>query len=102
MRPIDADELSKDIEEAYKKAEEEGWKPGDVARILCAIVAAPTLDIEPVRHGRWLDPDYIYIGVKRCVCSLCKDDEYWIKRYLTTEENYCPNCGARMDLEERE
>lgn len=100
MRPIDADELSKDIEEAYKKAEEEGWKPGDVARILCAIVAAPTLDLEPVRHGRWIHTDMARKWKGKDECSECGYHDRF--RLDLSAFNYCPNCGARMDLEERE
>lgn len=48
---------------------------------------APTIDA--VRHGRWMeatreDPCYY-------VCSICG-------KMVDIEENYCPNCGAKMDL----
>jgi hypothetical protein len=59
----------------------------------------PAVDAEPVRHGRWIEPDYVYFGAKRYICNQCKDDEYWENRYHNYKENYCPNCGARMDLE---
>lgn len=50
-----------------------------------------------VRHGRWEDAPYTYFGAKRYVCSECKDDDFWKKRYVEIKENYCPNCGAKMD-----
>lgn len=57
----------------------------------------PAADVEPVRHGRWVEPSWIYYGAKQYVCDQCKNDEYWRKRLLNYKENYCPNCGARMD-----
>lgn len=65
----------------------------DVLRIVCD---APAIDAEPVRHGEWVDVDYVYFGPKSYVCSLCKDDKYWMERYHYSKENYCPNCGAKM------
>ena len=47
-------------------------------------------DVSPVRHGRWLcvdtDTEQFFL------CNRCKKKEYW-------ESDYCPNCGAKMDLE---
>ena len=39
-------------------------------------------------HGKWFD-----VGSLSCRCSACgcKNDK---------ETNYCPNCGAKMDLKE--
>ena len=50
----------------------------------------PSADVAPVQHGRWLcvdtDTEQFFL------CNRCKKKEYW-------ESNYCPNCGAKMDLE---
>ena len=54
---------------------------------------------DSVRHGRWIEPDYVYFGAKQYICDQCKDDEYWKKRYHNYKENYCPHCGAKMDGE---
>ena len=63
-----------------------------------AIDDAPTIDAEPVRHGKWIDEgqyaDYHPHHAWRC--SECGEhvieiDTSWFK--------YCPNCGARMDEE---
>ena len=58
----------------------------------------PSADVAPVRHGRWearaiprSDPDGDWIALEYH-CSLCNRLEY-------RKENYCPNCGAKMDLE---
>ena len=47
-------------------------------------------DVAPVRHGRW-----IALHDEFCTCSICKYPVYvgW------NQTNYCPNCGAIMDLE---
>lgn len=65
------------------------------------IDAQPTIDAEPVRHGKWV-PKYIRIcgqdwasGMK---CSECGEDALNAEgeEFLT---DYCPACGARMDKE---
>ena len=63
-------------------------------RQLRAIRELPAADVAEVVHGRWIwneegeiDWDQFYR------CSNCGDKEYW-------ESNFCPNCGAKMDLEE--
>ena len=56
----------------------------------------PTADVEPVRHGRWIEKQekdtfagYLY----SYECSECGS----VKQ---RKEPYCPNCGAKMDLED--
>lgn len=62
------------------------------------ISAAPAVDAEPVRHGRWIehlqydDEGYLYICY---ACSECGRIELYEK------EPYC-HCGAKMDLEVKE
>ena len=58
----------------------------------------PAADVAPVRHGRWLGwgksgtPTYENYGT----CSVCGEDA----EIYTEHRNYCPNCGAKMDLED--
>lgn len=58
----------------------------------------PTIDAEPVRHGRWIDRgDYVttaYGSLDLKICSEC-NAEVTLDGY----DYYCPNCGAKMDLE---
>lgn len=53
----------------------------------------PTADVAPVRHGRWGThsdrPDSLICSVCNCGFDMWKHDPH----------NYCPNCGAKMDLE---
>lgn len=58
--------------------------------------------LEPVRHGRWerimefnCNPYESEIEEKCSICGRC------VQRYgAQPQDNYCPNCGAKMDLEE--
>ncbi len=51
-------------------------------------------DVEPVVHGRWKKT--AYSGVSRCSCC---DKPSSTPDCLDEFFNYCPNCGAKMDLE---
>lgn len=71
----------------------DGWNAA-----LEIIQAFPAADVAPVVHGRWKleptnpydDPGYKNRMIKRCSCCGWQN----ACRY-----NYCPNCGAKMDLE---
>ena len=54
------------------------------------------VEVSPVRHGRWLDGKCTACGWEEPdVCTwMGYDNEAWI------ETPYCPNCGAKMDLED--
>ena len=57
------------------------------------ITELPAVDAAPVVHARWIDiPDKPYWDQK--MCSVCGD-------YFCCQNNYCPNCGAKMDEEAR-
>ena len=62
------------------------------------IFELPAVDVAPVVHGRW-----IYKGARGrfpvCECSVCGNAENADWAILGNNVNYCPNCGARMDLE---
>lgn len=83
MRLIDADELLDDLifpTEQFKKAFTE------------MINDCPTIDAEPIKHGRWvIEPDATIMR-----CNICG----WAFEYyggLEEEWNNCPHCGAQMD-----
>ena len=64
------------------------------------VSAAPTVDAVEVVHGRWVlgnvEPGYFTPGGNRpWVCSKC--GEVISYRLDKPMENYCPNCGAKMD-----
>ena len=100
MRLIDADALGKPIYaeddnltgammtcdeiDMYNEGIDAAWN---------RIKQAPTIDAEPVRHGKWIE----HLNYKEE-----RDGYYWCplcQKMATREYNYCPNCGAKMDLE---
>lgn len=60
----------------------------DVARDLEAA------DVAPVVHGRWVYGEDVDIQ-----CSVCGADALTEGDYRQVKSRYCPNCGAKMDLE---
>ena len=56
-----------------------------------AIRKIQAADVAPVRHGRWLHHTLID-GHINAECSECHK--------VRIIDNYCPNCGAKMNLEE--
>ena len=108
MRLIDADALIDDLMERYCKEcdKRKGIKNGkrqfiyeigeapcracDVDDAKVELEEAPTID--PVKHGKWEGNFDTSME-----CSVCG----WLFEYyggLEEEWNYCPHCGARMDL----
>ena len=55
------------------------------------------VDVDPVRHGRWIESPRLYYGAKQYECSLCYSDTFWNKHSITEKYPHCPNCGCRMD-----
>ena len=63
------------------------------AEALNQIIELLSTDVEPVRHGHWIE-DEIQIHVEKTYhCSEC-DCLAWSEDEKT---RYCPTCGARMD-----
>lgn len=80
MRLIDADSL--ETHETYN---------GEWVMVVFAddIDATPTIEAEPVRHGRWEDKPHKMMDECPC-CSECGS-------FNPIKYRYCPNCGAKMD-----
>ena len=113
MRLIDADALP--VRKAHC-VDEAGWGAAFCVVDKSDIDNAPAIEAEPVRHGRWewfCDKEslkeYGSNGLWGYRCSLCEayadDYGYDSKHPEDTDETpeehlpYCPNCGAKMDLE---
>lgn len=89
-RLIDADALSENIRSGAGTALQKFFAD------IC-VAAAPTIEAEPVRHGRWeyRAVDTPNLGRRyEMYCTACgktPDPKKWY--------DYCPNCGAKMDKE---
>ena len=96
MRLIDADALPKYTGYALSADE-----------VAMAVENAPTIDAEPVRHGRWAVREAMPMhDIKGnlswgnwYVCTGCGFATTAIEGHIT-QYRYCPNCGAKMDEEE--
>lgn len=93
MRLIDADALNLE----YEVDMADDWKTAhEIANI---VKYAPTIDAEPVRHGKWIDEgqadDFFPHHTWRC--SECGEQvlEIGVPWY-----KHCPECGARMDKDD--
>lgn len=68
-----------------------------------AVKDFPAADVVPVKHGKWEGKQLDNFKKYQVACSNCG----WIgiENYDSYNDpsdfNYCPNCGARMDLEGR-
>jgi hypothetical protein len=74
----------------------------DLREMLDEIEALPTIEAEPVRHGRWVECDYKHLehGFMETepnsglCCSECRTA---FQKKKMTYKQYCAACGARMD-----
>ena len=62
-----------------------GWRDGKYEEALD--IAIEALQQEPVKHGKWIEGE-LYIKCSECGYPV---------GHLS--DNYCPNCGAKMDKE---
>ena len=117
-RLIDADALYDDVMERYCKdcEKRKGIKRGkwrviyeigeapcracDVDDLKMELDETPTIEAEPIRHGRWIPSDPPDAPITKLYkCSVCglgyEDDDTDCEVYYPW--NYCPHCGAKMD-----
>ena len=100
---IDREMSLKTIDEYFHITNPDGEEQIGVLKSRKIIRTLPAADVAPVRHGRWdnIPNTYMCVAGKDgsyhgCAtsCSVCH--EINPNAYKT---KYCPNCGARMDLE---
>lgn len=101
----------KQADAAYQEFEIYGGEAGIEAETLHSVadelVDFPTAEVAPVRHGRWEGYSHsIYCGIDADGEPVYRDGVVYYcsnpkcRRKTVIKENYCPNCGARMDGEE--
>lgn len=56
---------------------------------------APSVDVQPVRHGRWIEFDDAYNLISGR-CSVCGWESHLYEDDVVGMP-YCPNCGAHME-----
>ena len=63
----------------------------------------PAADVQPVKRGRW------FLRGGNWCCSACnrktlltlESNIGGCKEYGTVKTDYCPNCGAKMEMEDK-
>ncbi len=95
MRLIDADAAIEKLQEYITEMESDiyyGSNLGVPEDCICeAIEEVPTIEAEPVKHGKWKKIQNF------AQCSECKHEVNWgSKDFLSP---YCPNCGAKMETD---
>ncbi len=91
MRLIDADALKECIKKRLLNGMIIGW-------LFSIIDTVPTIEAEPVKHGRWDDSGrYRFedgsLAIRCTECGAALHSDEWEKY----DWHYCPICGAKMD-----
>ena len=99
MRLIDADKLKKNFQDELCKGiacAECSMQVEGFCRVERWIDIAPTIEAEPVKHGRWLRTDaYPHrIYCSECYATFIRNDEFL--KLNNIPHDYCPNCGKPM------
>lgn len=97
IRLIDAELLTTNIAQIAKNCARSDAQKALIGRILFMIDNMPTIEAEPVKHGRWIENSDPGQNInEHYMCSECGCTFHnW------ANDNYCPNCGARMDGEDK-
>lgn len=93
--------------EAVRNAYDSGWTDCALkVRKEQRLKTSPTIEAEPVRHGRWVfEEDEVHPWLTKAICSNCEKVaeksshlQFRIgKKTFLHDHTYCPNCGAKMD-----
>ena len=60
------------------------------------VYSIPIADVAPVVHGRWIE-DRDHLECPECGTRVKRDFAF----FDIGDWNYCPNCGAKMDEEDK-
>ena len=99
-RLIDADALVENIKSEINKktkvillADYNDYYCSGMRNAIRLVKRLPAQD--PVKHGHWIFVEDMVSYIK---CSECGDDICWVN---TKRPKYCPNCGAKMDGDDK-
>lgn len=95
-RLIDAEEVKQIFDFEVDRGETDLFDAFDTA-----IESATTIEAAPVVHGRWEDKPTGRYGQQQSWCSACREHSGIGGIEKNRHRAYCPNCGARMDGDER-
>ena len=61
----------------------------------------PSADVRENVEGEWIDDD---MAIGLVICSKCRNKGYknrnrWWRSYAEDTFKFCPNCGAKMEVE---
>ena len=95
IKKSDAEAALLDLRKGYRRVDEKCAVGGCILEIR----DLPAEDVEPVKHAEWIpiwdcDPDDGSKWIIGYQCSSCDGCVGW----LDNNYNYCPYCGAKMDL----
>lgn len=122
MRLIDADAMQKNLCENAdllidawgsfdNLPEKDKARVDEIFNCVAEVVNAPTIDAVPVVHGRWITEDadtgelgaysaFLAVKCSECDCDYSAESgQYGWYLGDPFPYHYCPNCGAKMDLE---
>jgi hypothetical protein len=98
MRYIDPYQLADKVAESMRDNPHEGKialnHRLEHEHFLRMIALAPDADVAPIIHARW---EKVCMNRRKCSsCNLSRNTD------VETTWNYCPRCGAKMELEDKE
>ncbi len=92
-------EVVKILQKAYAEGRIKA-KDGCVS-VLDDINSLPKADVQSVKHGQWVCEFYNDVfDVYQADCSVCKKESTDKYDKVSESYEYCPHCGARMDLKD--
>lgn len=97
-RLIDADAA---VEKAIASDEIVGSSVWETSEVVEFLDDCPTIEAVPVVHGRWEDKPTGRYGKWQSWCSACGKHSGIGGIEKNRHRAFCPNCGARMDGDEK-
>lgn len=104
---INADNLYEKLEKRYRQIVE-NYAEFDAQQYIMgfgeainAIKNEPAADVQEVKHGHWTICYKSAYKWAKCYCSVCGKPNGVGGIISNQKKPYCPNCGAKMDVEKK-